>query len=357
LALVIIIALLAAKRFNSGRRAELSPSEKRVPLNLTAVSDSLIFECCRSFGLSAGVQTELGQEFSGITYRTFRQPWPAELPLIHFAERLSRLAAAREVRCDCLESTKNGTLECTLNAEGKTGAKVVVVASGQTKLVGREVVFICDKIESAPKKNIMRLLRAGYTFSYLVPPAYIPPNDLRKLLSRAGTIEIVSLPSDERAWASIAKTYARQSRTSKRGRKSSNTSEISRVFDSHPLSRSFCISPAGSSISQRMAKRIFQEAHRRDMTYLEFGQSDILKSLAESEGLRAANLPLNRELVEKTFLAFESELMRQMISPKGEWRQTIWVDCAKIEPDNMLALKISLDRLGIKIRARSSFSE
>jgi hypothetical protein len=103
-----------------------------------------------------------------------------------------------------------------------------------------------------------------------------------------------------------------------------------------------------------MVQRIFEEAHRRDMTYLEFGQSDIMSSLAESEGLRVVNLHLNRDLVEKAFPAFESELMRQMISPKGEWRQTVWVDCAKIEPDNMLALKVILDRLGIKIRARGS---
>jgi hypothetical protein len=320
------------------------------PANLTSLADSLILNCCASFGLSekAFIQTSISQT-GGPGYHRIRQGWPAELPTLVFAQRLSELAVQKNLRCDCVESPKLNTLECEIKSGNTIGSIATLDIGQNTNLVGREVALIFENLDSMKVEDIVKIIKSGVVFSYFADDQFYPSGDLLKLFSRGNVTSILRLPGDETGLRLMGKSgYAGKPSTKKKGSQPQISSLSTGLLGRHPGAKAFVIE-SGGSVNRKAIRGIFDEARKARLTYLV--NSDLggeFDTSAINAGLSGATL--NLIYSDKSLTQFKFELMDQLLSDDSLHQIAFCLDASKVDPDALVSFKILLDRIGVKFR-------
>jgi hypothetical protein len=318
------------------------------PANLTAIADSLILDCCRSFGLTDSILKDSTlSQFSGPIFHRFRQGWPAELPFLAFAQRLSGMASVKNLQCDCQESSKQGWLDCVLKTGQINGAKVILDSGRNTNLAGRELVIVFDHLGGMKKDDIIKLIRSGVVFSYFGTDGFYPTGDLAKLFSRGNITSILEISADNAGLKKLGQT-SRSAKTEgkKKGSKSVDKSLSSGMLSCHPGAKAITFSSGNDPVAIKAALDI---ARRAKLSYLcmneELGMPD---QLALESKIGVLSLILQKS--DKTLAQFKFDLISQLLSKDSPHQIAFCLDASKTDPDELIAFKIMLDRIGVKFK-------
>jgi hypothetical protein len=342
--LILLVIGVAVIRF-TGMSPKTPPAPKietTPKINLAALSDSLVIACCKSFGL--------GDSLSRVSGHSFYQSWPAELPFINFAERLSQMASANGLFCDCLESQNNKRLSCVLKLNAATGAQVVLQGDKKTKLSGREVAIILDNIGSLKEQDLTKLIRNGTPFGYFATPEVFPMGSIKSLFSKADIPAFLKLPSQKSEWERLAQ-MVQMGKNRKGNAKGFDISVVEAVFDRHPTLKAIYFDTS-KVIEREVVTATLDVAKRRKVAYF-MAQSVLfgkLDSLAASKGLRLITLDVKPELRCSSMADLKLNLFQQLLDGESEKRVVICPDASKIGYDDIIELRILFERLGIRLR-------
>lgn len=343
-ALSLLVIGVAVIRFARPSPKTLStPKIDAAPkINLTALSDSLVISCCQSFGL--------GDSLNRVSGHSFYQSWPAELPFINFAERLSRMASANGAFCDCLESQNVKRLTCILKLNDATGAQVVLQGDKKTKLSGREVAIILDNIGSLKEADLTKLIRSGTPFGYFATPEVFPTGNIRSLFGKVDVPAFLKLPTQKSEWDRLNQLI-QLGKKKKANAKGFDSGVIEAVLDRHPTLKAIYFD-LSKPIEREIVTAILETAKRRKITYLAV-QSELpgmLDSLAVLKGLRLITLDVKPELRSSSMADLKLNLFQQLLDGESEKKLVICPDASKIGYDDIIDLRILFERLGIRLR-------
>lgn len=318
------------------------------PANLTAIADSLILGCCRSFSLTDSIlQDSTLSQFSGPIFHRFRQGWPTELPFLAFAQRLSGMASERNLQCDCQESSKQGWLDCTLRAGQINGAKVILDSGRNTNLAGRELAIVFDHLGSMKMDDIIKLIRSGVVFSYLGSDDFYPTGDLAKLFSRGNITSILEISADNSGLKKLGQTsHSAKTESKKKSSKSVNKLLSSGMLSYHPGAKAITFSSGNDASAIKAALNI---ARRAKLSYVCLNyELSLPDKLAIESKIGVLSLTLQKS--DKTLAQFKFDLISQLLSKDSPHQIAICLDASKTDADELVTLKIMLDRIGVKFK-------
>jgi hypothetical protein len=336
-----------------GNKKSVPAVQPTIKINLRALSDSLIVESCRSFGLTDSVHINSTSYQSaggkGSPYRCYKQSWPEGLPFILYAQRLNQMAAASHVQCDCIESTKDGRLDCTLRSGGSIGGQIILEADQKTKLAKREIAIVLTNSGVFTEDELKELLNNGMVLNYLATPDIYPSASIQALLKRGGVTAILRLSAAEEGWSN----FRGSSRAGGRRQSSNvgfNDSMVETAFDRHPgtkaiyfdITNGFDLAVVNSILTKARAERIAYFCPN----YV----PGTIDSLAFSRGLSMVRLNIEPDLKGRALSEIRMNLLNQLLSNQNSERQIICIDAAGTKPGELVALKLFFDKVGIKLR-------
>jgi hypothetical protein len=320
------------------------------PANLTALADSLILYCCKSFGLSdkAFIESSISQT-SGPNYHRIRQGWPMELPTLVFAKRLSEWAVQKDLQCDCVESPQSNSLNCDLKSGRIIGSQAILDLSQNANLVGREVAIIFDNLDSMKVEDIVKIIKSGVVFSYFADDQFYPSGDLIKLFSRGNVTSILRVAANDNGLRLLGKSgYQAKPTNRKKGNQPKVSSSSTGLLGRHPGAKAFVLETSGTA-NRKAIRNIFDEARRARLSYL---VKDDLAGAFDTTALKdgVSGVMLNLINSDKSLTQFKFELMTQLLSADSLHRIAFCLDASKVDPDALVSFKILLDRIGVKLR-------
>jgi hypothetical protein len=349
--LALALAGIVFYRFQTPKPQKTAPiviSKPAPPPNLTALSDSIIQQCCRSFGLTDSVFLESSlTQAQGPTYHRFRQGWPAELPFLAFAQRLNSMATKRDIQCDCRESSKQGWLDCSLQSGRLVGAKVILDSGRNTNLAECEIGVVLNNLGGMKEESIVKLIRSGVVFSYIGGNDYYPSGELLRLFSRGNITSILKLPANGNGLKMLGQA-GKMAKTDKKKKNVVEKTSSTGLFAHHPGARAIILD-ASSGIDPKTIKDVLNEARRAKLSYLcSENYPDSTDRIAFEVGIPVLRLDLKAS--DKSLAQLKFDLMDQLLNPDSPRQQTLFIDASKVNPDDLVSVKILFERIGIKLR-------
>ncbi len=348
--LALALGVVAFYRFQTPKPKETIPviaAKPTPPANITAISDSIVMACCRSFGLtdSAIIESNLTQT-QGPAFHQYRQGWPAELPFIAFAQRLSVMTGERQLQCDCRESSKLGWLECSLQSGRLVGAKVILDTGRNAILADRQLAVVFSNLGGMKEDDIIKLIRSGVVFSYIGGNDYYPSGDMLRLFSKGNITSILQLPAN----GDGLRMLGQAGKTGKVDKKKKNIVEKSSstgLFARHPGAKAIFFE-ASTGIEPKAIRGILNEARRARLSYLcSEDYPDSTDKIAIESGIPVIKLDLVRS--DKSLSQLKFDMMTQFLNESSPHRLTLCVDASKANTDELIAIRLLFGRVGIKL--------
>ena len=340
------------------------PTSASIPkIDISILGDSIIANCCRSYGLTANIVFESNRSqpvgVGGSLYRHYLQEWPDEIPFVNFAQRLTRMAAVRNLNCECLESEKGNWAECTLKLGRKLASGIRLTAGRKCKLAEREVAFLLDNFGTLKGEEVITLIKSGFTFGYISTPDVYPSAEVRKLMARANITTILTLPPKKADWISLASIMGMAGKSGKK--KVSpvfNSNLIDEILARQPDAKIFCFKPS-NIIEKDVVSLVVERASRKKMSYLPIGSSNYkLDSLGIPLKVKKLYIQGESEVASAAISDLKLRLFNKLLSADSLSQELIIrPDVSKIGIDNLINLKSTLDRLGVKVRPVSRLLE
>jgi hypothetical protein len=352
IAILVIICLAVATihRFRYRAPSEASRTHKTLqvaPSNFGLIADTLIVSCCRSFDLSDSVLIDATiSQPSGPAYHRFQQGWPSELPFLLYAQRLNDEVKRRNFQCDCVESSKQGRLDCSITVAGTIGAHVLLQSSKATKLASREVAIVVDHLGAYSADDLMKLIKSGVVFSYFAMPDFYPSGEMARLFAKGNITSIIRFSKGD-------------SRV--KGRFDFRKPMVKDAMSRHPGARSFVFDEQALSDSQ-FTKPILTEARRAKLPYLYYHDApQAIDRFVLSHGVQMVKLEIqadgdnlspagefsdNYDIFGRSKVA----LFNKLLSPNSPRRMAVWIDASRTSPEWLISLKETLAGLGVKLR-------
>lgn len=345
--LILILAAVVTFVFHpfagSEKRAE-KDTRPAMPVNIPALADSIIMSTCWSFGFSDSLARDYSSyqpAGNGKSGHLYRQPWPASLPFIIFARRLNARATERGMNCDCIESKKDGRLECNLKMNGSFGGQIILDARKSARLAGRELALIIDNSRLLKEDGLKTLMKHGIPFSYFVGADFMPVEGVQKALSDKNVTPILRLsavPAENIRGASAA------------GSKPLSSDQVDLVFQKSPYAKALYFDYANGRDSSFIDATL-NKARSRKMSYL---CTDSLPNCADTIaallGMPQACLRWGFEPDAKALVKIRFGLTNTVLTESDNRKFAIIVDAAKYSVDDIVDIKLLLDKLGVKIR-------
>ncbi len=355
IALIIVLAaigvgavlLVSRERPAPPRPVPVVTAKPAIPPDFRSTAETLIIRCCRSFGLSDSCQLDLtsGQR-SSLNYQSYRQSWPSELPFLLFAQRLNDAANQLNLQCDCTESAKQGWLDCSVKAGDSTGARVLLNASKETNLAGREVAVVLDNLGAVSGDELRKLIRSGVIFSYFAMPDFYPTGEMARLFARGSVTAILRFSNGENRRGS---------------RMTFKKPMVKDAMTRHPGAKSF-IFDESSADDQAFTRNIVSEARRAKLPYLCLSDApgDIDRA-ASSSGIPmikihwsindyAPNPSADPNPIKDLFGRTKFDLYRMLLSEDSPRQIVVYLDASRFDINSLIALKEMLSGIGVKFR-------
>lgn len=353
--LIVAAAILAIRIY---WEPDISPqrSSKKVippPMEFHVRCDSLIIRAYTGFGLShiiAPGQLEQGRD-GGDAYRAFKQGWPEELPFLAFADKLSELAIADSLGCDCLESTKGGWLDCSLISKGAVGARITLTADAATIFEGREIALVFENLASLNADKITSLLKSGMALSYITGPETYPTGKVRSLIIQRGITAILRLPASEKGWRELSEIARLGQGADKRAAGGMPTkSLIDEALGRHPTARLIYFDfsdGADWAIVQAVAERA--KAKKIGCLLTPDQPQELINAVGRA-GIQIYLAEIDRALSGKALPGLKNDLLKDLITGVSAKKKIACPDAAGLTLEELWQFKTYFEKLGVKFR-------
>jgi hypothetical protein len=354
--LMCLAAILAYRIYfaddDSSRSPETAPMAQVT--ELSDICDSLIARTYASFGL----EDSLGSILSAATirdgggaYRLFRKGWPEELPFIIFAQRLTDSVSGKNIRCDCLESTKEGWLDCTLRAGNSVGARITLEANSATNFAGKEVAIAFENFSSLTPDDIVSLLKSGMVLSYMARVETYPSSRVRELIAKKGIAAILVLPASRSGWKSLIEI----TRLGKPGKKKSapkevNPAIIDEALERHPGAKLIYFDFSAGTDEDLMAEVAKRAKAKRIAYLLTPNQPSKAFNVVVSTGIQLFTAEICTSLSGKTLSQMKIELLKSLMSSGLAEKVIVCPNASELTLEELWKFKIYFEKIGVKFR-------
>jgi hypothetical protein len=348
--LLVVVAGLLAIRIYWERRlpAPKSTVPRSAEGNLDELCDSLLAATYASFNLNEAMDLDRAvlQTGTGGPFREYHQGWPAELPFILFAQRLTAGAAETGLGCDCLESSSGGWMDCALAAGRRTGGRIRLQAGIDVNLASCEIAVVLENFGSLTSDEISSLLKSGMALSYMASLETFPSGKTRELISKKGIFPLLVLPATSKGWVSIIGP-GRSGRDS--SRRDVGLTAIDKALDRHPgvILIYFDLS---DGLDSTLVEAIIRRAKAKKMGLLLSGDRvENLTAIASLSQIKTYYGVFDRESMGKPLDEVKSRLIQYLIGDSPT-KMIICPDATDLTLQELWEFKVFFEKLGVKFR-------
>jgi hypothetical protein len=346
---LILLCLISGKLFKKDiqrlwRSGIISSPDET---SFQALADSLARRTGLEFQLSDSVVVDsLLDQPGGPIYRRIRIPWPKHLPFEFYARRLRKLCVENQLSCDCVESSKERQMTCSIRGNGLIGALAVVKADGRIKLKGREIAIVIKNLGLWNNDDILETLEADLLFAYIGSPNTFPTGKMKSALESAGIITILELPREKTGLVE----FRDKKNKSKRGKDLSVRELWADIFERHPNIKAIYFDKSYGCDLAFVKTAISQAAENNVAFIYKNSEPDEVDSLAYSGGLDIIRFDGAKNIADFDNLNLEetkAELLAELILPGKPHKLILTFDAAKTDHQAIIRLYDSLLDIGI----------